>query len=46
MDMKRETVGKKTVGDVNIPLISMDRSSRQRINKAREILNDTMKQTF
>ena len=32
------------VGDFNIPLTSMDRSSRQRINKATEILNDTIEQ--
>ena len=29
------------VGDFNTPLTSMDRSSRQKINKATEILNDT-----
>ena len=32
------------VGDFNTSLTSMDRSSRQRINKATEILNDTIKQ--
>ena len=32
------------VGDFNTPLTSMDRSSRQRINKATEILNDTIEQ--
>ena len=29
------------VGDFNTPLTSMDRFSRQKINKATEILNDT-----
>ena len=33
-----------TVGDFNTPLTSMDRSSRQRINKATEILNETIEQ--
>ena len=28
------------VGDLNIPLTSVDRSSRQKTNKATEILND------
>ena len=32
------------VGALNTPLISMDRSSRQKINKATEVLNDTMDQ--
>ena len=27
-------------GDFNIPLTSMDRTSRQKINKATEILNE------
>ena len=30
------------VGDFTIPLTSMDRSSRQKISKATEILNDTI----
>ena len=30
------------VGDFNTPLTSMDRSSRQKISKATEILNDTI----
>ena len=33
-------MGKHNV-DLNTPLTSMDRSSRQKINKATEILNDT-----
>ena len=33
------------VGHFNSPLASMDRSSRQKINKAMEILNDTIEQT-
>ena len=30
------------VGDFNTPLTSVDRSSRQKVNKARESLNDTI----
>ena len=30
------------VGDFNMPLTTMDRSSRQKINKEKEILNDTI----
>ena len=33
------------VGHFNSPLASMDRPSRQKINKAMEILNDTIEQT-
>ena len=33
-----------TVGDFNTPLASMDRSSRQKINEATEILNHTIEQ--
>ena len=44
-DIKEETDGNtKTVGDFNTPLTSMDRSSRWKINKATEILNDTIEQ--
>ena len=32
------------VGDFNIPLTSMDRSSRQKINKEKQALNDTLNQ--
>ena len=32
------------VGDFNTPLTSMDKSSRQKINKATETLNDTIEQ--
>ena len=42
-DMKIECDGNTIkVGDFNTPLTSMDRSSRQKINKATEILNDTI----
>ena len=42
-DIKGEIDGNTiTVGDFNIPLTSMDRSSRQKINKATGILNDTI----
>ena len=30
------------VGDLNTPLISMDKSSKQKINKETQILNDTL----
>ena len=43
-DIKGETDGNTViVGDFNTPLISMGRSSIQKINKAIEILNDTIK---
>ena len=32
------------VGDFNIPLIPMDRSTKQKINKETQTLNDTMDQ--
>jgi len=42
-DIKGEIDGNTIiVGDFNTPLTSVDRSSRQKINKATEILNDTM----
>ena len=44
-DIKGE-IGNDTiiVGVFNTPLTSMDRSSRQKINKARTFLNDTVEQ--
>ena len=42
-EIKGETNGKKiTVGDFNTPLTSVDRFSRQKINKTIEILNNTI----
>ena len=42
-DIKRETDGNTIiVGDFNTSLTSMDISSRQKISKATEILNDTI----
>ena len=42
-DIKGEIDGETIiVGDFNTPLTSMDRSSRQKTNKATEILNDTI----
>ena len=32
------------MGDVNTPLTAMDRSSRQKINKETQALNDTLNQ--
>ena len=45
MDIKRE-IDRNTVivGNFNTPLISMDRSSRQKINKEKAALNDTLGQ--
>ena len=42
-DIKGETDG-NAIGDFNTPLTSVDRSPRQKINKATEILNDTIEQ--
>ena len=40
-DIKREIDGNRIlVGDFNISLASMNRSSRQKINKAEEFLNN------
>ena len=42
-DTEREMDGNTIiVGDFNTPLTSVDRSSRQKVNKARESLNDTI----
>ena len=42
IDIKGENDGNTiTVGDFNTPFTSMDRSSRQKINKATEILKET-----
>ena len=42
-NIKGETDGNTMiVGDLNTPLTSMDRSSRQKVNKAKEILNCTI----
>ena len=40
-EINRNTV---TVGDFNTPLTSMDRSSRQKINKETVALNDTLEE--
>ena len=46
-DMKGEIDGNTIViGDFNIPLTSMDRSFKQKINKATETLNDTIEQSY
>ena len=41
-DIEGEITGNTiTIGDFNTPITSMDRSSRQKINKAKVILNET-----
>ena len=43
MDIKGESDGNTIIaGDFNTPLTTMDRSARQQISKATEILNDTI----
>ena len=43
IDIKGEIDGNTViVGDFNTPLTSMDRSFRQKSNKAKEILNETI----
>ena len=44
IDIKGETDENTITGDFSILLISMDRFSRQKINEATEILNDTTEQ--
>ena len=42
-DIKRETDSNTIiVGDFNIPVTPMDRSSKQKINKETQVLNDTL----
>ena len=42
-DIKGETDSNtKIVGEFNIPLTPMDRSSKQKINKETQVLNDTL----
>ena len=41
-DIKGETDENEIIVDFNTPLTSINRSSRQKINKATEILNDTI----
>ena len=42
-DIKGETdINTITVGDFNTPLTPMDRSSKQKINKETQVLNDTL----
>ena len=43
MDIKGETDSNAIiVGDVNTPLTPMDKSSKQKINKETQVLNDTL----
>ena len=43
MDIKREMDSNTIiVGDFNTPLIPMDRSSKQKINKKTQVLHDTL----
>ena len=42
IDIKGEIDGTMITGDFNTPLTSKDSSSGQNINKATEILNDTL----
>ena len=43
-DIKGETDGNTTiVGDFNILFTSMDRSSKQKMNKSKEMLKETIK---
>ena len=44
-DLKGEIDNTIILGDFNTPLSAMDRSSRQKINKETQALNDTLVQT-
>ena len=41
-DIKRESDSKTIIVDFNTPLTPMDRSSKQKINKETQVLNDTL----
>ena len=41
-DIKGETDSNTIVGDFNSPLTTMDKSSKQKINKETQVLNDTL----
>ena len=41
-DIKGEIDSNRTIVDFNTPLTSMDRSSKQKINKETQVLNDTL----
>ena len=41
-DIKRETDSKIIIVDFNTPLTPMDRSSKQKINRETQVLNDTL----
>ena len=41
-DIKGEIHSNTKIGDFNTPLTPMDRSSKQKINKETQVLNDTL----
>ena len=41
-DIKEEIHSNTIIGDFNTPLTPMDRSSKQKINKETQVLNDTL----
>ena len=41
-DIKGEIDSNTIIGDLNTPLSSLDRSSKQKINKETQVLNDTL----